>query len=310
MKRPRGSPLACVGAGRVARTLLPALAAKGYAVDTVVARRAAAARSLARRLPGARASVALARVASASTILLAVPDGAIQEIAGRLAAAAGPRLPGRVVLHHAGSLGPEILQPLARVGAATGVFHPLQCIGGPPGSARSLPGSRALIDGSAPARGVARALARALEMVPLRFPAPLRPAQRRAYHAAASLVSNDLVALLALGVRLLEETGLDRRAALAALAPLARGTLQQAERSGLHGALSGPVVRGDAATVDAQLTALRRVGTDAVETHRLLSRLLLDAALAEGTELPAGAERRLRRLLRPHPIGRIRKPTV
>ncbi len=110
------------------------------------------------------------------------------------------------------------------------------------------------------------------------------------------MASNDLLALLDLAAGVLERAGLRRREALDALLPLARGTLEQAAHDGLEGALTGPVVRGDAATVAAHLRRLRRGSRAAERAHRELSRRLLEIAARAGRLSPA-RRTALRRLL-------------
>jgi predicted short-subunit dehydrogenase-like oxidoreductase (DUF2520 family) len=287
----------------------PHLAAARYPVIAVAGRTASSARVLARRLPGARPTGDPApRVAEAELILLAVPDGALGDLAARLAPATGWR--GRTVLHHAGALGPEVLDPLRRRGASTGVLHPLQCLGDGPLAAKVLPGSRCRIEGTRKARRLAERLADDLDLVPLRLRGKLSGADRRAYHAAAALLSNDLVALLGLGAQLLQSVGLDRKTAVEALVPLALGTLEQAGRQGISAALSGPVVRGDAAALQGHLRALSRRARRAEPVHRALSEELLRLAVAESSLPPPAARRRLRAVLAGPPAGGRDGPTV
>ena len=133
-------------------------------------------------------------------------------------------------------------------------------------------------------------------MAPLSFRrSPLTRRDRELYHAAGSIDSNDLVALLTLSVDLLERAGLERRAALRALVPLMRGTLDQIETLGPARALTGPVVRGDVATLDAHLARLSRVSPAGARVHRLLSHGLIDLA---GDRLSRSQVAELRRRLR------------
>ena len=120
-------------------------------------------------------------------------------------------------------------------------------------------------------------LARVLGMVPLKIK-HLTPPQRAAYHAAASLLSNDLLALLSWAVELMESIGLERRAALEALLPLVEGSIAQAAQAGIGKALTGPAVRGDTETLSAHNDRLSRLSGDAAEVHRLLSLRLIELA--------------------------------
>jgi predicted short-subunit dehydrogenase-like oxidoreductase (DUF2520 family) len=274
-ERPR---TAIVGAGRLARSLFPPLVQAGYPVTALVARKIAAARAIGRGRRGTRATTSLRVAASeARLLLLAVSDPAIGPLASRLAALPGIAWRGRIVLHHAAALGPSVLAPLARRGAATGVLHPLQVLGGPAASA-VLAGSRALVDGDRVAVALARRLARDLGLVPLAFPRPPRASDRIAYHAAAAIAANDVVGLLSLAVELLESIGFERGTALRALTPLVHGVVAQIERGGLASALTGPAARGDARTLVAHLRRVGQHDAEGAEAHRLLSRRLLRLA--------------------------------
>ncbi len=291
--------LAIIGAGRLARALVPLLSAAKWPVVAVAARSANDARRLCRAAPGACPTTDLTRaVRDARVVLIAVPDREIAGIAARLVRARPAGWRGSVVLHHAGALGVEPLRPLARAGAATGVLHPLQCMGSSRITAAVLPGSAARVEGAPPALAMARRLARSLGLRPLALRIPTTPSDRSAYHAAASLVANDLVALLRISSGLLEETGMRRRDAVAALASLARGVLAHAQSEGIEGALTGPVVRGDAATVTRQIRRIRIASADAAEAHRLLSRELLRFSRAAG-RVTTDAAREMAAVLRP-----------
>ncbi len=296
-------PTAVIGCGRLARSLIPLLGPAGYRVVRVLGRRLAAARSATRGLRGARATTS-ARVAvePARLVLLAVADRAIPELAERLAAAPGIDWKQRTVLHHAGALGLEPLQPLRNLGAAVGLLHPLQSLGVPRLAAELLPGSRARVAGDRRGRAVATRLARALQLVPLGLGDDLTARERNAYHAAASLVSNDVVALLAMGTELLQSIGLGRRRALDSLMPLLRGTLAQIDHCGLDGPLTGPAIRGDVDTLRAHLRCLSRGSPEDREIHRLLSIRLARLALQRGQRSAAATVNEL--------VGRKRRRKV
>jgi predicted short-subunit dehydrogenase-like oxidoreductase (DUF2520 family) len=278
-----------VGAGGLARSFLPGLVRAGYPIVAVAARSAAHARRAARLAPGASATTSAEDAArEASLVLLAVPDRALRPVAERLARDRKASWDRTVVLHHAGALGVEPLAPLARRGAAVGVLHPLQCLGLPSVAAALLAGSWARVEGDPRAATAARRLARdlGLRLLPS---AAWSSADRAAYHAAASLVANDLVGLLSAAAGLLREIGVPARTADAALVRLARGALAQAETAGLAGALTGPVARGDAETLTRQIQRIAASSPGVAEAHRLICRQVLALARAHRTLSPAEA---------------------
>lgn len=287
---PRATTSSVIGSGRLARSLLPLLRDAGYPVRWVYGRRRSHALSAARLARGSNATVSLARALSdTSLVLLAVSDAALEEVAGRIAAL-DLDWSRRTFLHHSGARGLDCLRPLQRVGASVGLLHPMQALGTPRLAARLIPGSAARIDGDRRGRAAALRLARRLGLRPLPL-GELSDEQRLAYHTAASLVSNDVVALVDLALESIAECGLSREAGRDALMALVRGTLMQIERGGPEAALSGPAARGDTTTLRRQLQFLHSRGAMSHEIHRLLSERMARLAARHGE---AGARRTLR----------------
>ena len=218
-------------------------------------------------------------------IVLAVRDDALEALVADLARS-GAVGRGHVVLHLSGALTRGVLAPLSEAGAATGSMHPLMTVSLEPArAARHFRGATFVLEGDLDAVGIADALVRRLGGVPL----PLAPEAKPLYHAGAVFASNYVVTLLGEAARLLEEAGIGREAALAALLPLARATLDNIEAAGPASALTGPIARGDAATLRRHLSALphrdaelyRAVGR---ETLRLAREAGLDEARAARLE--------------------------
>ena len=124
---------------------------------------------------------------------------------------------------------------------------------------------------------------------------------RDLYHAALASAANHLVTLVAQAADLLRTAGVAEPARL--LGPLLSASLDNALRFGDAG-LTGPVARGDAATVAAHVAALEAAaGTSAaagagasaaaVAAYVAMARLTADRALAAGLLKPADAERLL-----------------
>jgi predicted short-subunit dehydrogenase-like oxidoreductase (DUF2520 family) len=203
-------------------------------------------------------------------ILLCVPDAAI---AGAAQQAAGWGIsPSTPVLHTCGAVGIAPLAVLAGRGHPVGAVHPLAAIADPARDWTHLQGALYGVDGDPAALRVAEWLAGAAGGRVVPVPADARPA----YHAAAVLASNDVVALLARAAGVMAEAGLPAEVAEAGLAHLAAGAVASVERSGAVAALTGPVVRGDVETVRLHLARLsppaRRVysclGAEAVALAR------------------------------------------
>ena len=205
-----------VGRGRLGSALAPALTRAGYVVG----------RPTGRGEP----------IDPADVIVLCVPD---RQIADAAAAASGRA---HFIGHSSGATGLDDVD----FG-----LHPLQTFAG-----RDEPdvfdGIGAAIGGRTPeALDVARGLARALGMRPFE----IADADRARYHAAAAFASNFLVTLEGIAERVLREAAPDTDAR-ALLAPLVRRTVENWAEAGAASALTGPVARGDEATVARQRAAL------------------------------------------------------
>jgi predicted short-subunit dehydrogenase-like oxidoreductase (DUF2520 family) len=197
---------------------------------------------------------------AAEVVLLCVPDG-------QIAAAAAAVPPGPLLGHCSGATGLDALGE--REGFS---LHPLMSV--PSGSGPDvLRGAGCAVDGTTPrALRTARRLADHLGM----RPAHVAPEDRVAYHAAAAIASNFLVALEAAAERLAATAGVTREQ----LAPLVLATARQWAEIGPERALTGPIVRGDGAVV-----ACHR----AVVAERTPDLLPLWDALADATKaLAAG----------------------
>jgi len=232
-------------------------------------------------------------LAEADAWLLAVPDGALGELAEALASTPG-LLPPQVVLHLSGALDSTPLAPLAADGTTLASLHPARALPDPLSSARAHDptGLRAICAARLQAcpfglladdeRGAAAAtsLAETLGGHVVR----LAPGGKVSYHAACVLASNGLVTLLDAAARL-AAPGLEVPAqGVALMVGLAASTVHAVAQRGPAGALTGPVARGDSDTVAAHLQAL--AGTD----ERALYLALAEATLALARRAPTAGE--------------------
>ncbi len=212
--------LRVIGPGRAGRSLALALGRVGWEVAEPLGRRDDPA-------PAGR---------DVDLVVVATPDAAIAEVA----AAVEPRA-GVVVAHLAGSLGLDVLGPHARVAAV----HPLAALPDPEvGAARLAAGAWFAVAGDPLGQRLVDDLGGRWFTV--------ADADRAAYHAAAVVASNHLVALFGQVERIADGIGVPPEAYL----DLARATLENIADLGAAAALTGPVARGDWATVDRHLAAL------------------------------------------------------
>lgn len=227
-------------------------------------------------------------IGGAGCILLAVPDDAIAAVAARLQSLGAVRSP-QVVLHLSGLLDRGALAALAPSGAALGSFHPLQTIADPAAAPERFLGAYAGLEGDARAIRAGHALADALGMHSVELPASAKPL----YHAAATLVAGGTVALFGAAGALAARAGVDEATVHQLYLALLRGATENLAALGSAGAaLTGPVRRGDVATVAAHLDAL-----EPAERRLYVAVSLVALRLARAEGLDAEAADRIERLL-------------
>lgn len=259
-----------VGPGRAGTALAIAAAAAGHEIVAIAGRSAERTREVAGRF-GAAALSLDDELPEADLLILAVRDDAIAEVAGRLAAHTN-RLRG--VVHLSGVHTADVLDPFARSGIPTGTLHPLQTLPTPEAGAAALAGSWIAIGAeNADLQDLLTDLVRSLGAHPF----AVADEDRALYHAAAATAANDVIAVLSLADDLFAAAGVPFIAAR----PLVEAVVENAFRYGPSNALTGPIARGDAETVAAQLQAVLRRVPEHADQFRTLARLVAEIA---GTE--------------------------
>ncbi|MSQ30280.1 MAG: DUF2520 domain-containing protein [Dehalococcoidia bacterium] len=275
-----------LGLGRLGSALAAALTAAKVGRVEVASRRTDHAQSIARAISVESVSPG-ALVERSDLIVLTVPDAAIDGTVREL-----PWRAGQAVVHCSGALGLDVLGTAAAQGALTGCFHPLQTFpaGGSPTDAPALfRGITCGVESGDPALGTQlEAIATNLGAHPIH----LDGVDRALYHAAAVLLSNDVVALAAAATRVWTEAGLPAEAAREALSPLLLAAARNIGRLTLAEALTGPVARGDVATVERHLQALQ-VEPELRELYRRLALELLRLDLTQVPDVTAALRRAL-----------------
>lgn len=266
--------VAIVGPGRVGQALGKLLSQAGIPVVCIAARRLAAARRAVQFIGcGEPIRLSDSRLSEASVILLTTADTALPQVAEELARrpAGRGKWSGKVALHTCGSLPSAVLRPLRRQGAAIGSLHPFQSVPSPLAGMGKLRGCFWSIEGDAAAQKVARRWVRALGGTPFR----VRPTQKVVYHLAAFLACPMVITLMERSVRLLKRAGVPAGIARPMLSRFVTEAVRSFAEVGARRALTGPAVRGDWATIEQHLVALRQVSPDLLPVYKALLRAML-----------------------------------
>ncbi len=220
-----------VGPGRAGRSFADAFVARGAEVDLLD-----------------RDAEVAAAADGVDVVLLCVPDDRIGEVARSIR-------PGRAVIAHcSGSRTLDELRPHERRAS----IHPLMSLPDPVTGARRLLDGCHLATAGDPVAGELVALLGGVEL-------QVAEGSRAAYHAAASIAANHLVALCAQVETIARELDVPP----SAFWELMTTTLDNVRADGAAASLTGPAARGDWDTIAAHLAALP---ADELPTYRAMAR--------------------------------------
>ncbi len=196
-------------------------------------------------------------------LLVAVPDGALDEVATALAA----RPQAAVVLHTSGSRTSQALAPLAENGSAVGSLHPLKAFPTARPDPAEAHGIFFGLDGDPAAVALGSRLAAAWGAESGVIPGEAR----LLYHFAASLAAGGVTTLLAAAADLAGRLELPP-GVVGGYLELARGAIEAArEATDPARAITGPAARGDRETLVAQLAGLAETAPEMTWVRGLLA---------------------------------------
>ncbi len=238
-----------IGGGHVGRALGRLFASSGgFTVQDVLTRSRASAQAAVNFIGAGRAIDDMQALRPADVIMLAVTDDQIGLVADSLALP----LAGTVVFHCSGAKSSSELSGPKAHGALVASMHPIRSFADPVKVAANFGGTYCGIEGDAQALAV---LEGALAGIGGRA-VPIDAAANSVYHAASVFASNYLVTIMDAALRAYQAAGVAPEVALELAKPLASETLQNVFALGPRAALSGPIARGDMATVARQQQAL------------------------------------------------------
>lgn len=271
-----------IGAGRVGSVL-----AAGLEADSrfqVVAAAGASDASLARAaelLPGVAVLKPTSVARASEVLLLTVPDDMLANVVSMLAAS-GVIHEGQYVVHTSGRHGLAVLDPAADLGARVIALHPAMTFTGTRVDIERLHGCVFGVTAGRSERPMAERLVEALGGRVMWVPED----KRTLYHGGLAHGANHLVTLVTEAMEILRAAGADDPAGT--LRPLLTAALDNALEQG-DAALTGPIVRGDAGTVEAHLRDLTLNAPHTLPSYVAMARATLDRAAADGRLLPLRA---------------------
>jgi len=206
--------------------------------------------------------------------MIATRDDAIVPSCVTLAGS-GKIVPGNIVFHVSGATPSSDLKPARERGALIASVHPIKTFTDARLAAQTFPGTYCGAEGD---RGALKVLKPAFAKIGARV-LDIDPELKPIYHAGGVFACNYLVALIEAALRAHAKAGMPRAASLTALEPMVRETVDAIFDNGPERALTGPISRGDVATVRRQRAVIGSWDAEIGELYRGLG--LLAVALAE-----------------------------
>lgn len=210
-------------------------------------------------------------VSLSDTLFITTPDSAIASVWDCIK---NMSVRNKIVCHFSGALSSDVFTDSQSTGASVCSIHPMLAFSDKLTSYRIPANTFFAIEGDKTAVSSLKKLFESLGNTVCIIDKSKKPL----YHTAASMLSNEIVAVLDLGYSLLEECGFSRKEAVKATQNLVSGNVKSVIENGCVNALTGPVERNDLQTVKKHIDSL--LDKDK-QTYILLAKRLVKIAKAK-----------------------------
>lgn len=281
--------LGFIGAGPVGTTFGVRLSEQGYAVVAVADISPAAAERFAGLVPGCRVLKNAQELADAvDMVFITTADDFIPRVSSEL-----KWRPNQMAVHCSGASTVQSLEAARQQGVRVGSIHPCQTFAGIEQAIANLPGSTFAIEAEEPLKTTLAEMAQALrgDIV------YLTSEDKVLYHAAAAIACNYFTTIVKLATDLWRNFGKTPADAIKAYMPLLRGTLANIETVGFPKCLTGPIARGDVATIRRHLAALEKSAPELLPLYKELGEFTISIGRDKGS-LTADRAEELQTLLK------------
>lgn len=265
-----------IGAGKVGVAIGHAIKKRGYTISAVADVLRDDALDVARSFIGDGTVYTVDNmevVALSDVVAITTQDRAIQGVAKEIFDRSED-LGEKLFFHTSGADPSSILKPLDKKGASLGSLHPLQTFPDIESGISVLPETYIFIEGDEGALGKLTEIGQAIGYDVKTIGAE----DKVLYHLSAVYVCNLLCALYYAGEEIMERIGIG----LEPFLPIIHATMRNIEQKGPLKALTGPVVRGDAKTVQAHLSGIADMEQQR-RVYTALSRVAVEMSVRRGT---------------------------
>lgn len=244
--------ISIIGVGRVGGALSIALSEKGFEIENLIVKNNLQAEKIIEFIEPKPQIVSFNELSEIDSEIVFITtrdfeiEAAAEKLAGKI------KNNNTVVFHTSGSRSSEILQPLRKIGCATGSIHPLTSISDAELGAQRFEGANFCVEGDSEAVKIAEQIVAALGGKSF----SIETKYKTLYHASAVTACGHLVALIDTAIEMLSACGLNEKAAKETLLPLIKSTVENLEVQTAAEALTGTFARADVKTFERHLAAM------------------------------------------------------
>jgi len=264
-----------IGVGKVGTAFGVRLAEAGFPVRGAMDILPAESDRFARSVSGCRVYKTAQSLASEMDfVFITTPD----DIIGQVAAQVKWR-PGQTVIHCSGANSTAVLESARRAGAHVGCMHPCNTFASIQQSLENLIGSTFTLEAEEPVLSDLKSFVAALKGRWMM----LRGEDKALYHASICIACNYLYTLVGIATDLWKNFDISQSDAVQACMPILTGTLNNIEKVGFPGCLTGPIARGDVGTIRKHLDALQKADPALVPLYKSLGLATIPMGTTKGT---------------------------
>lgn len=259
-----------IGAGKVGTTLGKYLSIHGKDVTGFYSRTQESADKAATFAEIGTYSSIHGLVKENDVIFITTPDGVISQVWEELLQ---QDISNHIICHFSGSLSSHVFSGREEAGALGISMHPMYAFSDKFHSYEQFHTAYLTLEGDPEAVTVMKSMWEELGHHVL----TLKAQDKIKYHAAAAMASNEMLGLMQASIDVLSECGFSEEDSMALLTPLVQGNIASMLEKGCVNALTGPVERGDAQTVQKHLQALE--GSKAGKIYQSLGSTMVELAV-------------------------------
>lgn len=254
-----------IGAGKVSTALGLYFKEKGFEIAGYLSRSEASTQKAAFKTDSQSFTDLFELLENSNVIWITTPDDQIETVASQIATILVSDKNEKLILHASGVHDLTVLNAAKRAGYQTATAHPLLAFGNLQEATEMLADTWFGIEDENDK------ISKILNLCG-NHTFRLDKEQKVLYHAAACVLSNYMVTLTDVAEKIFEASGLPAESIENAVQPLLESVVRNIRRSGTQNALTGPIKRGDANTVEMHLDALQQYSPEITVLYKLLGR--------------------------------------